>query len=58
MRDSKEIIIVGMLEQYYERAARIYSQESISPTISARDYKGAIKILEHGNKADNGRQCK
>ena len=46
MRDSKEIIIVGMLEQYYERAARIYSQESISPTIFARDYKGAIKILE------------
>lgn len=24
MRDSKEIIIVGVLEDYYERAARIY----------------------------------
>lgn len=24
----------------------------ISPTISARDYKGAIKILEDGNKVD------
>ena len=24
MRDSKEIIIVGVLDDYYERAARIY----------------------------------
>lgn len=46
MRDSKEIIIVGVLEDYYERAARIYDGGGISPTISARDFKGAIKILE------------
>ncbi len=57
MRDSKEIIIVGVLEQHYERTARIYGGGGIAPTISARDYKGAIKILVNGNKADNGRKC-
>ena len=58
MRDSKEIIIVGMLEQPHERSARIYSGGGISPTISARDYKGAIKILVNENKVDNVRQRK
>lgn len=57
MRDSKEIIIVGMLEQPHERSARIYSGGGLAPTISARDYKGAIKILVNGSKADDGRKC-
>lgn len=30
MRDSKEIIIVGVLEDYYERAARIYDGGGVS----------------------------
>lgn len=29
----------------------------LAPTISARDYKGAIKILVNGSKADDGRKC-
>ena len=52
--DIKEIIIVGVMEQYYERAARIYSGKGIAPTISARDYKGAIKIIvDESNRSNN-----
>lgn len=49
MCDSQEIIIVGMLDMKYEKTARVYYGGGIAPTVSARDYKDAIKIIEVKN---------
>lgn len=55
----KEIIKIGSLEpgRLIQDGVLVYSIGGVSPAIRARDYKGPIKILVNGNKADNGRQC-
>ena len=46
MNEKIQTIVVGMLPDVgYEQSARVYSGGGISPTISARDYKGAIKVI-------------
>lgn len=54
-----EIVKVGFLEpdRKIQDSVIVYGLEGISPTIRARDYKGAIKILVNGSKADDGRKC-
>ena len=50
--EEKRIIIVGVLEKTYDISSRIYESRGISPTISARDYKGPIKVLVYGSKSN------
>ena len=50
--EEKRIVIIGILENTYDISSRIYEISGISPTISARDYKGPIKVLVYGSKSN------